>query len=56
MLFWNAGGRGAPVDGTDGIAMTGPLGVEKLSQNFPLHRTAIRAVGNDVVETFHLAD
>jgi len=42
--------------GGDGIAMTGPLGVEKLSQNFPLHRTAIRAVGNDVVETFHLAD
>jgi diaminohydroxyphosphoribosylaminopyrimidine deaminase/5-amino-6-(5-phosphoribosylamino)uracil reductase len=40
--------------GGDGIPMTGPLGVAALDQHMPLHRTAIRAVGNDVVETFSL--
>lgn len=42
--------------GGDGVPMTGPLGVEHLDQHLPLQRTAIRAVGNDVVETFRLAD
>lgn len=42
--------------GGDGVPMTGPLGVETLDQHLPLQRTAIRAVGNDVVETFRLAD
>jgi len=42
--------------GGDGMAMTGPLGIEALDQHLPLHRTAVRALGNDVVETFRLSD
>jgi len=41
--------------GGDGIPMTGPLGVAALDQHFGLKRTALRAVGDDVVETFRLS-
>lgn len=42
--------------GGDGIPMTGPLGVAALDQHIGLKRTALRAVGDDVVETFLLSD
>jgi diaminohydroxyphosphoribosylaminopyrimidine deaminase/5-amino-6-(5-phosphoribosylamino)uracil reductase len=42
--------------GGDGIPMIGPLGIGALDQHMSLHRTAVRALGNDVVETFRLAD
>lgn len=40
--------------GGDGVAMTGPLGVANLADSLALNRTTLRAVGNDVVETFRL--
>ena len=42
--------------GGDGMSMIGPLGIQALGQHMPLHRTALRALGNDVVETFRLSD
>ena len=42
--------------GGDGIPMIGPLGIDALDQHMPLRRTAIRSLGNDVVETFRLYD
>ncbi len=46
--------RAPALIGGDGIPMTGPLGVDTLDQKVALHRTALRAVGDDVVETFRL--
>jgi diaminohydroxyphosphoribosylaminopyrimidine deaminase/5-amino-6-(5-phosphoribosylamino)uracil reductase len=46
--------RAPSLIGGDGIAMTGPLGVEKLAGRLNMQRIALRTIGNEVVETFRL--